>query len=357
MREIVFDVNTNRHEWTTLALRLNNVYVHPNFIARQAEFMGVEARLYGLEHPSGAVLACPFFIRPLRGLPFISAAQAALSDILTPIYTGPLCTTDDSTVRAELGSVFQLKFAAYCCANGILAEFGHLNPWQACLEALVAQDVFLDREIVYVDLAAAENDLWQYSLTRECRKKIRQARDIPDLQVFSTSEPRFIADFTRIYNLTMDHHTAQQYYRYDEKYFQSLMEGMRAQSTLLLAAYHDRIIAGVILMSDQSQGYSYLSGIDRDYRHINGNNLLFYQAILWAKAHGCSRMVLGAGYRPDDGTFQFKKSFSPLRAQFRVYRHIYLHDEYAAVSRAWSEYYRHDQSTGGYFPAYRAVPG
>jgi lipid II:glycine glycyltransferase (peptidoglycan interpeptide bridge formation enzyme) len=124
----------------------------------------------------------------------------------------------------------------------------------------------------------------------------------------------------------------------------------------VLAEYRNQIVAATLYLYDDVDVYSYLGGADKAFQQIRPTNAVVYATINWARQQGKRRLILGGGYLPDDGIFRFKASFSPLRAHFRVYRHVHLPAEYHRVCQAWSSYYGKRELELNYFPAYRSLP-
>jgi lipid II:glycine glycyltransferase (peptidoglycan interpeptide bridge formation enzyme) len=130
---------------------------------------------------------------------------------------------------------------------------------------------------------------------------------------------------------------------------------MPANARFVLAKHEEQVVATTLYLHDHDSVYSYLGGADHSYQQVRPTNAVVYDTILWAKRQGKKRLVLGGGYRPHDGIFRFKSSFSPLVAKFYVYKHIHLPEEYEMLCQAWSEYYHTDLDLDGYFPAYRSA--
>jgi lipid II:glycine glycyltransferase (peptidoglycan interpeptide bridge formation enzyme) len=120
----------------------------------------------------------------------------------------------------------------------------------------------------------------------------------------------------------------------------------------MLARHRGKIIAGTLYLHDDTNVYSYLGGADQEYQNLRPSNAVVFGMVHWAHALRKRRLILGGGYRPDDGIFRFKSSFSPLRAPFKVYRKVHLSAAYQTLVAAWSAEADSDPTT--YFPAYRA---
>jgi hypothetical protein len=299
-----------------------------------------------------AVISYPSFLRPVSVLPFAGAAPRDACDSVSPEYTGPLT---QAPVTGETAHRFREHLATYCQREGIVAEFGHLHPWNAPAELLAAEHVSFDREIVYVDLDLPHEQMWHGSFSHACRKNIQRALS-ERVRVVQAATPDDIREVHRVYTDTMDRRGALTRYCYPLSYFMAFFRDMPDNATFFLARYRDRVVAATLYLHDDLHVYSYLGGADPECQRVRPTNAVVYEAVRWAQRRRKRRFVLGGGYHPDDGIFRFKASFSPLRAGFHVYRRIQMPDEYARLCGGWSSYYDHRPETTDYFPAYRSVP-
>jgi len=338
-------------EWESIFPCRHNVFGSVQFATIWQEQSGSEARLFVLESGQSTA-AYPFFIRPIKSLSFAPEDLDQHWDLQTPDYSGPLASgSPDCSAAAEFNS----RFPAYCQQQGIIAEFGHLHPWDSSTELLDESCMVFDRDIVYVDLSLSEDELWQASYTYSCRKNIRRAKH-ESVEVFEAEGPNDVREFHRIYVQTMDRVDAVDKYYFPLDFFMAFFEHLPDNARFALARREERVIAATLYLHDGDSVYSYLGGADHDFQQMRPTNAIVFDTILWAKRRGKRRLILGGGYRPDDGVFRFKASFSPLRARFHIYKRIHMHREYTALCAAWSEYYGVALGTDGFFPAYRALP-
>jgi hypothetical protein len=81
-----------------------------------------------------------------------------------------------------------------------------------------------------------------------------------------------------------------------------------------------------------------------------------YGAVQIGKALGLRALVLGGGYRPDDGIFRFKSTFSPSTVSFSTYEHVHMPEQYAQLCRLAGV--SADERMSRYFPPYKQTrPG
>lgn len=311
---------------------------------------GFAARLLVVE-ADGAVIAYPFFLRPIAALPFASGIGESLWDTFTPEYTGPIAfgpLRGAGAGRPRFADVF----ADFCRAHGIVTEFAHLNPWCAT-ELLDAAFIEADRDVVYVDLTAGKDRIWSGSLSSDARRMTRKAQQT-GVRVRRAESPDDVREFHRLYTRTMERRQAKGRYFFPAEYFLSFFERMPECSFFVLAEYQGRTVAGGLYLHDGKDVYWHLSAADMEFAHVRPVNGYVWETICWALGHGKQRMLLGGGYRPDDGVFRFKAEFSPLRARFRTYKRVHDAGAHAALTRAWSATHGGRAPPGDYFPGYRA---
>jgi serine/alanine adding enzyme len=337
--------------WQTVLPASRNVFGSIEYARILGQYTNYQAQLLVFQSDSDAV-AYPFLLRPVAELPFADNNFDYLRDTLTPEFTGPIALTNQASVS---DTAFLDRYTRYCREQQIVAEFAHLHPWAMQPSLLDPSSVTTDREIVFVDTSLTETQLWERSFNHSCRKNIKRAQR-EGVQAFEATEAGDIKEFYRIYTQTMDRNQATGRYYFPLDYFMAFFEYLSANARFVLAAYRDQVVAATLYLHDDANVYSYLGGADHAFQEIRPTNAIIYDTICWAQQHEKQRLILGGGYRADDGIFRFKSSFSSLRASFRVYRRIHMPGEYAALCDAWSAYYGCPLQSSDYFPAYRSVP-
>jgi hypothetical protein len=335
--------------WRELLPTRSSVFGSVEFAAIHEQHGGGEARLFALRSPQGPI-AYPLLLHPVSGLPFGEGVGAGLFDAATPQYTGPLAVgAPDGDARASFAEALD----RWCAESGIVTEFAHLHPWRARTELLDSSGVELDREIVYVDLTQDPDSRWRYSYTHACRKNVNRARR-EGVRVFAARDESDARELHRIYERTMDRRGARESYYFPPTYFASFLERLPENSRILLAEHDGRIVAATLYLHDETDAYSFLGGADHEAQQVRPSNAIVDEMIRWGREQGLQRLVLGGGYAPGDGIFRFKASFSPLRADLRLYKRVHLVDEYESLLHAWRRHHGDDPEPA-FFPPYRAV--
>lgn len=318
--------------------------------ARIAEgFLGVRAHLWWA-CAGGTSVSYVVWSRSIADLAVAEAGDGPWQDLSTPPFSGPFV---GGTAEPEAIALLRRRFDEYCEEAGVVSEFAHLHPWGVDERFVNESDVSVDREIVYVDLSMAEDRLWDESFSYACRKNLkRNERD--GVRVVQVSSEHDLARFHRIYSETMERNGALSHYRYPVEFFAAIKRELSDSARFNLAMLGDAVTAGTLYLRDGESVYSYLGGADPAFQNSRPTNAVVLDAIRWGQSVGARRLVLGGGYRPDDGIFRFKASFSPLRASFRVLRTVRRPGVFEALCRRWMSVSGAEIMPSS-FPPYRAA--
>jgi CelD/BcsL family acetyltransferase involved in cellulose biosynthesis len=285
--------------------------------------------------------AYPLLLRPLADLRLPIDLDAGRFDSASPPFTGPIGSPG---VSAE-ATAEALREA------GVVAEFAHLHPWKADPAAVGGAEA--DREIVWVDLTLDEESLWRNSYSKACRKNVNRA-EREGVVVRPAAGIDDVAEFHRIYIGTMERNEAERSYFFDRAYFEAIYEEMADSARFVLAEHEGSVVAATLYLHDADDVYSYLGGADHAHQQLRPTNAVVHETIRWAREQGKKRLVLGGGYRPGDGIFRFKASFSPERATLELARRVHLPGDYEALVAAWRAAHGDPADEPSFFPLYRA---
>lgn len=149
----------------------------------------------------------------------------------------------------------------------------------------------------------------------------------------------------------MDKDKAREYYYFEDKFYQSILEDLSENSQVFWAEKDGIIIAVSIILECNGMMNYHLSGNLQEYNSFAPTNLLLYKAALWGSAHGLKTLYLGGGVGSDnDNLFKFKSSFYKQGVhQFYVGRKVFNFDVYQTLAMMRAD----DISNVDYFPVYR----
>ena len=164
-----------------------------------------------------------------------------------------------------------------------------------------------------------------------------------------------LKEFFPIYNKTMDHDHAEEYYYFPGKFYESIDTDLANNYEVFYATFEGKIIAAsIMIFSNQYLNY-HLSGSLYEYRNLAPSNLLLYKAALWGYENGKCIFHLGGGVGSgEDNLYKFKAAFNRNSDyQFSIGKLIIDAEKYQyLVSLRGKEDNFNNQSK--FFPLYRS---
>jgi hypothetical protein len=331
--------------WNRLLPSSRSVFGSHGYARISERFRGRTARLYVTE-AMDASICYPMFFRSLSDLAFRAEVEGQW-DTTTPEFTGPMMFGDDPSL-AEAFPVFRDKALR---RQLVVAEFAHLNPWRWSA-ALLPEGIEYNREIVWVDTTMTAEELWTTHLAHSCRKNINTAR-AKGVTIFEGTTDEHLLAFHQIYEATMKRSNALPSYHFPLEFFRAFRDELPENSRFMMAEWSGHIVAATLYLHDGEDVFSFLGGADLEFQHIRPTNLVIWETILWAHQAGKKRLVLGGGYKPDDGIFRFKSTFSRLRKPFYVYKKVHLERDYDLLEDHGRKHLAMNGEPITFFPSYR----
>jgi len=214
--------------------------------------------------------------------------------------------------------------------------------------------------IIYVDLSLTEEELWG-NYKRNNRKNIKKAMR-NDIEVVVDEEFEFLDEFLEIYYETIKKNNAKKYYFFPKIFFEFIRVSLNKNFVLFISKKNNKIISVELALYDKDVIYSFLGGTLSEYFLLRPNNLLKHKLILWAKEKNIKYYLIGGGYHPGDGIFEYKHSFSKDGIKdFFIGRKVYDNKKYKILEESFEKYLSNNNITVNlketkYFPSYRYDP-
>jgi len=335
------------HEWNRLLPSSRSVFGSHGYASISARFRNCSPRLY-VASSSKAAVCYPIQLRPLSELKFAANTEGEW-DATTPDFTGPMLQGDEP----ELVEAFPQLRDKHFRESKIVAEFAHLHPWQEA-EALLPEGRELNREIVWIDTTLSPEELWSTHFEHSCRKNIQTAQR-SGITIFEGSTDAHLEEFYRIYRATMERNNALPSYYFSLEFFRAFRNELQGNSRFVMAEREGKIVAATLYLYDDQDVFSFLGGADAEFQQFRPTNMVIWDTIRWAWETGRKRLILGGGYKPDDGIFRFKSTFSRHRKPFHIYKRIHLDKDYRLLDRQCRDHYALNGDPISYFPSYRFV--
>ena len=162
--------------------------------------------------------------------------------------------------------------------------------------------------------------------------------------------------FTEIYNNSMDHNKAEDYYYFEMDFYKSIHKDLHDNYEMFYAEYEGEIIAMSIVLFVNNRMHYHLSGAKYEFRPLAPTNLLLYEAARWGSKQGFKSFHLGGGLGSDeDGLFKFKKAFNRNSGnQFSIGKQIIIPEMYEKLVEFRKREDNSFNENSSYFPLYRA---
>lgn len=270
-------------------------------------------------------------------------------DMISPYgYGGPLL----SSPSERLAENFRKAMIAYCQEKQIVSEFVRFHPLLQNHQWMEPyMDVEYNRDTVEVDLAGNPDDLWS-NMAQKHRNVTRKGLKSGAKTVIGRE---WLGDFARLYQSTMEHRQASSFYLFSEEFFLKTMETLPEQAELFTVIYEGKAIAGAIVLHSPSFAHYHFAASDREYLHLNPNNILMFSIMQWAQERGICKLHLGGGYQGgEDSLFKFKAGFSKNgRTPFYLGKTVIMPDMYQQLVEEQAKIPGIRQHAN-FFPVYRS---
>lgn len=243
-------------------------------------------------------------------------------------YGGPL---SDGDITEQMLHEFREKLFEYCANHQIVSQFFRFHP--LLQNHMIMENVCEPsslKKVVSADVRRSENI--DTNMTSKCRNLVRKA--IKNNVEIVSDRGENAESFFAIYNATMTYHQADEYYFFQKRYFQYLIENMKDNIIFFYAKKDERIVSAALFLYGGRYMHYYLGGTLVEYRQYAPTNLLLRAAAYWANEKGMDEFLLGGGMEADDSLFHFKKGFNPQGVrEFYIGRTIFNQDAFNELVR------------------------
>ena len=291
-----------RARWLTLweSTSEQDPYSHPTYGALFAK--DTERLVCATWNASSGVILFPLILRSVDALEWADAPGTW--DATTPYgYGGPVGQGED--VSASFYPILQ----EWLVANQVVTVFARLSVIPALRRPPPAPWVVTERGSNIVrSLDLPLEDLWM-SYAHKVRKNVKRARK-NDLRCEVDESGEYLDAFIDIYESTLDRRDARDTYYFSRPFFERLAS-LGTTSLFCHVWKGDEMVSSELVLRSATTIYSYLGGTLAHAFPLRPNDLLKHTLNEWGAKNGLSSFVLGGGYQPNDGIFQYKRAFAP----------------------------------------------
>jgi lipid II:glycine glycyltransferase (peptidoglycan interpeptide bridge formation enzyme) len=206
-------------------------------------------------------------------------------------------------------------------------------------------------------LDASEDEIWK-DYEGKVRRNVQRARG-EGVTVVGDPKGERLDDFLAIYAATMDRREANDYYYFPRSMFETLIRELPGRFLFTHAMAGGKVVSSDLMLLSESTAYYWLGGTLAESFALRPNDLLKHETFLLCRQLGKRRVVLGGGYKPDDGLIRYKRAFAPgSEATFRIGVRTFdssMCDRLATRRRTWESAQGRDWNPAeGFFPPYRS---
>lgn len=295
----------------------------------------------------GGLVLYPFLQRELTAIPYLDQEFAGYYDLTTPYgFGGPLVEhqTPDESVSA-----FREVFTAWCREHNVVSEFVRFHP---LLDTRLAFERHMDcAEVGQIAWCRFDRGVCRVGdqLTQTAKRNVRLAREGGLTCRVETGDDVY-ERFGELYLDNAARRRAPSALRFDGAHFRALRSALGPAQALFVVRHEGEMVAGALFLRGADFAHFHAMAADRRVASLRPANLLFFEALEWARGLGVTAIDLGGGDRGDDELLRFKSGFAALRAPRFVGRAVHLPQPYIAASK------RRDEQGAiidcDYFPAY-----
>ncbi len=307
-----------------------------------------DGRAMGAAYDDGrGLILYPFLLRELSTVPYLGEEFSGLYDIFTPFgFGGPLLEhhTPEETVAD-----FRDAFGEWCREHDVVTEFIRFHP---LLDTRLAFERHMEiDEIGQVVLCRFDRGACRVGdqLNQTARRNVRQAREAGLSCGIETSDEAYVR-FGELHLDNAARRKTPQVERFDAAHFLAMRDALGPAQALFGVRYEGKLVAGALFLRGTDFAHFHVMASDRQVASLRPANLVFFEALQWARGLGVSAIGLGGGERGDDELLRFKSGFAPLRAPNCVGRAIHLPQAYIQASKRRDE--QGEIVDCDYFPAY-----
>lgn len=297
----------------------------------------------------------PFILRDLSGESFWSEDIGLARDLITPYGYGGAYIWGNGDFTG-IAVQFWENFNNWATEQKVVSEFIRFSLFDDIIREYPGIREEKTKNVVR-NLKLDEESIWM-DFKHKVRKNVNRARQ-SGVKVELDDTGARLEDFLQLYSDTMQRRDASEQYYFPPSYFDRIHQTLSGQFIYFHAVSDKKIISSELILISADRVYSFLGGTDRNSFELRPNDLLKYEILLWAKRQGKSNFVLGGGYQPDDGIYNYKLAFAPKGSvPFFIGRRVLANDIYDRLVKNKIEQLPPPKQellqNSQYFPKYRA---
>lgn len=326
------------------------VFAHPNYLKLFTDENCEATCIYHKTEES--IILYPFILRKIDFNNSTVKLPNKIYDIASPYGYSGIYNIGKSLNEFEY-KIFFKNFSDWAKDNNIVSEFIRFSLNSAAIEFYTGDAVYNNDNIV-IDLTIGKDERW-HRYKQKVRKNVNKALT-NNIKVIVDESGLYLNDFYKIYNNTMERRNASNIYFFPINFFNSINKNLSGNFVYFHSIFDNQIISTELVLVSDYNIYSFLGGTLSNFYDYRPNDLLKHEIINWGIEKRKKQFILGGGYTPNDGIFNYKQSFEPENCTpFYIGKKIYNKELYDNLVNTRIMLNSEFDISSSYFPLYRAI--
>lgn len=307
--KILFEKNKEeKDEWIYLWNTFQNkeIYAHPEYLKLEIT-SGLNACCAVCQNNTEIVMY-PFILRDITCLDTFKNYPFKIYDTITPYGYGGFYYNGKKDIRDKFLKKFWEEYLLWANTHNVVCEFIRFDLNMDFLNCYPGH-ILHNNDNIIVDLTKNLEFIYR-EFKPKVRKNVNRAISY-NLKLIIDNNGENINDFINIYYKTMNRRNASDSYFFTKDFFLQLNEKLKGNYLYMYVLFDKHVVSAELILISEFNIYSFLGGTNDEFFYIRPNDFLKYKIIEWGIQNKKKSFVLGGGYIPNDGIFEYKKTFSP----------------------------------------------
>ncbi len=333
---MILSATKNREQWIDIISKfpkkLQDIYFHPDYVSLNCNKYNSEGFLF--YNIDGDKIWINPFIK-IKIPSFFEVNDKSFYDLETAYgYGGPISNVLDPRFISLSNKIFM----EWTNNNNIVSEFVRFHP-------LFDTKIYTDSNIEILDdrvtCSLELNKVNQEYSPFKSKIKNMLKRAKKETKFYISKERKHFSQFKKLYlNLMLDKNAEKETF-FSKSYFAKLFDLILKNGFMsIIEDLQGNIIAIGVFLNGKESCHYHLSA-SKNYKLPGINNLLIYNAAIYAKKKNLNILHLGGGNlnNPKDNLFKFKNSMSTQNHIYNIGKRINNPALYKKFKNAWKKKY------------------
>ena len=334
---MILSSTKDRSQWLDIIsefpIKYHDIYFHPDYVSLNCKKENSEGFLFYYKK-NDKIWINPFI--KIKSPEFESLKNHDYFDIETAYgYGGPISNKFDLDFIKESNN----KFHSWVLSNNIISEFVRFHPlFDTTAYTTSKYEILENRITCSLDLRLL-NEKNFLPFKSKVKNMIKRAQS--SSETYISKEIKDFNIFKKLYLNLMINKDAEKECLFSSLYFEKLFKIITENGFMsVVKNKNSEIIAVAIFINGKKSCHYHLSA-SKNYNLPGVNNLIIYNAAIYAKKNKLEVLHLGGGNlnNVEDNLFKFKNSMSTSNHKYYIGKRINNLEIYKKLKNAWKKKY------------------